>query len=550
VSAAPIASIVQAAVADGTLPPDAAHDAEHRPWPVVLLIGLGAWLATLPLLVAFGLLFGDAILRGPFAVIAGLLLVGAAVFIFRTPTIPLFVEQLGLPAMLVGGGLLAFGMFHNGPPQLACGMLGLIALGVAIAAARSWVRNLLGVIAAVLITLAFVTDRAMNLDRGTLPQFWVAWHISFGLWLLSRAMQAQLARRGTAFGLIAAIESIAAGWLAAVLIGLAWLAGMTFLAGAVIERDIANDIAREMARQHARGGTWLLQPAVSALLAGSAAWVGANAWPSLRQAWCIGLAAVLVGLSWFMPSLGAVTLALVLCVTSQRWLQAGLAGLAFAWIVGAFYYALAMPLAQKALILLVAGVVLAALAWFGASMAAGSSAGQGVRAGGSAASRRNGLALGGIAASVLLTLVAANAAIWQKEQVIRNGRAVYVELAPVDPRSLMQGDFMALDFRLPREGFFDTQRTWQRPVAIGTVDPRGVATLRRIDGSDARSTPEELRIELTQKGGRWTVVTDAWFFREGDGERFGKARYGEFRVLPDGKALLVGMADAELRPIR
>ena len=54
---------------------------------------------------------------------------------------------------------------------------------------------------------------------------------------------------------------------------------------------------------------------------------------------------------------------------------------------------------------------------------------------------------------------------------------------------------------------------------------------------------------MTPKGGRWTLVTDAWFFREGDGERWQKARYGEFRVAPDGRALLVGMADAELKPI-
>ena len=38
-------------------------------------------------------------------------------------------------------------------------------------------------------------------------------------------------------------------------------------------------------------------------------------------------------------------------------------------------------------------------------------------------------------------------------------------------------------------------------------------------------------------------------FREGDGQRWEQARYGEFRVEPDGRALLVGMADAQLRPI-
>ena len=38
-------------------------------------------------------------------------------------------------------------------------------------------------------------------------------------------------------------------------------------------------------------------------------------------------------------------------------------------------------------------------------------------------------------------------------------------------------------------------------------------------------------------------------FEEGDGKRWEAARYGEFRVAADGQALLVGMADAQLRPI-
>jgi uncharacterized membrane-anchored protein len=60
---------------------------------------------------------------------------------------------------------------------------------------------------------------------------------------------------------------------------------------------------------------------------------------------------------------------------------------------------------------------------------------------------------------------------------------------------------------------------------------------------------DELRITLTPKNGQWILVSDAWYFREGDAPLWEKARYGEFRVLPDGTALLVGMADADLKPI-
>ena len=48
-------------------------------------------------------------------------------------------------------------------------------------------------------------------------------------------------------------------------------------------------------------------------------------------------------------------------------------------------------------------------------------------------------------------LAVANAGIWQKETLIANGRPIYIELAPVDPRSLMQGDYMALAFPLPED---------------------------------------------------------------------------------------------------
>jgi hypothetical protein len=549
-SGRPLRAVIAAAIDEGLLPAAAALDEdEHRPWPVVLLIGLGAWLAALPLLVAVGMVFGDQLMRGPFAILFGVLLIALSIVLFRSRSIPLFVEQLGLPALLVGGGCFAFGVFHNGPPRLAFAMLALVAIVVAVAAGRSWVRNLLGVLAAVLVTLAFVSDRALNLDRSTLGQFWLAWHLSFGAWLLALGVQSQLARSGGAVSGQSAIESIASGWLVAVLVGLAWLAGMTFLAGAVIERNIVAEMSRELARQRGDGATRIVQPLVSVLLAAAAAWIGASAWPTLRQTWCIGLAAMLVVLAWFMPSLGAVLLALLLTATSQRWLLAGVAGLAAAWIIGAFYYALGYPLAQKALILFVAGVVLGAIAWFGASGGPASGEGDATRGDG-AVRARGALRLAGIAATLVLTLAVANVGIWQKEDVIRHGKPVFVELAPVDPRSLMQGDYMALDFRVPRDGFFESTLSWQRPVALAEIDSSGVARLVRIEGPGAVPGPNELRIELTPKRGRWTVVTDAYFFREGEGERFAQAKYGEFRVLPDGKALLVGLASADRQPIR
>lgn len=546
-------AILREAIVEGILPVTAANpEIDSRPWPVVLLVGLGAWLATIPLLIAVALLLGDVISRGAGPYIVGLLLLAGAIVVFRVRNLPVFVEQLALPLLLAGGGAMGFGLYRDMPMQGASMTLGLLALVSGVAVERAWLRVLLGAAAAVFATLSCVTDRAINLDRNALPQFWMAWHLSFAYWLVGRWLQRSVFDHAGKPVSGAAIESIAAGWLLATLTGFAWFAGMTFLVGATFEQDMASDIARATsARQGAGGTAELLQQVVSVALAlGAIAW-SARSWPSLRQPWCAGVAAVLLGLAWCMPVLGAVLLALILCATTQRWLQAGAASVAAAWIIGAFYYQVRYPLGEKALLLVAAGAVLGALAWSaqrndGVTRAADS--GVPVPALPAAQFRL----WAGVVVTVFLTLAVANIGIWQKEEVIAHGRPVYVELAPVDPRSLLQGDYMRLNFRLPDEvrNAPDRLLAIGRPHLIARRDARGVAVPLRIEQPDAALGPDELRIELTPAHGEWMLVTDAWYFSEGDAGRWARAKYGEFRVAADGQALLVGMADAELRPLQ
>ena len=135
------------------------------------------------------------------------------------------------------------------------------------------------------------------------------------------------------------------------------------------------------------------------------------------------------------------------------------------------------------------------------------------------------------------------------ETLIAQGRPVLVEIVPVDPRSLLQGDYMRLAFRLPAQVPDDVGLDARRPQVVMALDERGVATPLRLAQPGEALASGELRVELAPSNGRWTLVTDAWHFREGEGARFEKARYGEFRVQADGRALLVGLRDAELKPL-
>jgi uncharacterized membrane-anchored protein len=44
--------------------------------------------------------------------------------------------------------------------------------------------------------------------------------------------------------------------------------------------------------------------------------------------------------------------------------------------------------------------------------------------------------------------------------------------------------------------------------------------------------------------------TNAYFFQEGQGVRFERARYGEYRVREDGEAILIHLRGAELELLR
>lgn len=520
---------------------------DARPWPVVLLTALGAWLAAVPLLVVTGSLLGDFVIRGVGSYAVGTLVLAGAVVVLRSRPIPVFVEQLAVPALLVGGGSLAFGLYRDVSVQLASLAMAALAAGVAAALPHAWLRVLLGAACAGFAAVALVPTRLFEVDRAPLTVLWSALHGLLALWLAMLAARHKWLNTDSRAHQAAALEAFAGGWVLAVLAALCGLAGMTFLVGGSLGAGLAADMTRAAGTERTGGIHLFTQAGSSALACAAALWL-ARAVPGLRQALaaCVALVMVMVMLSWFMPTLGGVWLCLAVLASTQRWRLAGAAAFAAAWIIGAFYYQLAWPLGQKAVVLVVAGAALGGLAWL-AARTRGVPAGEATRPDSPAG--RRGAAL--VAATALATLLVANYAIWQKQELIASGRPVFVELAPVDPRSLMQGDYMRLNYRLPdnTSTALNPLRKFGRPHVVVALDARGVAKMLRVEDPSLPAAGGETRIELTPKDGRWVIVSDAWFFREGDGERWTAAKYGEFRVAPDGRALLVGLADAGLKRI-
>jgi uncharacterized membrane-anchored protein len=142
-----------------------------------------------------------------------------------------------------------------------------------------------------------------------------------------------------------------------------------------------------------------------------------------------------------------------------------------------------------------------------------------------------------IAAGAVLVLAAVNGSIYSKERVIREGELVYLSLAPVDPRSLMQGDYMALRF-VVAEGV-DPKRP-ERTIPVEVDD-------RRVGRYAGRGVPDPLHISYRVRQGEVWLGTDAYFFEEGTAARYADARFGEFRVdRRSGDAVLVGLCNEDL----
>jgi len=127
----------------------------------------------------------------------------------------------------------------------------------------------------------------------------------------------------------------------------------------------------------------------------------------------------------------------------------------------------------------------------------------------------------------------------QKERVIEQGRVALLQLAPLDPRSLMQGDYMALRFALANE-VRDTVHNNQ--MLVLEIGENNVAHFKRVDDGRTALQAGEIRFRY--------ALPNGFFFEEGQGQAYQSARYGEFRVTDDGHATLTQLRDAAFNALK
>lgn len=149
----------------------------------------------------------------------------------------------------------------------------------------------------------------------------------------------------------------------------------------------------------------------------------------------------------------------------------------------------------------------------------------------------------------LLILALLNYTIYSREQLVNHGQSVFLELAPVDPRSLMQGDYMALRFSVPRQARSQIKASPKKDgYLVLTVDQRGVAKFNRLDDGESLEA-DEVKMRYRQRNKEIKFATDAFFFQEGKASLYEAAKYGEFKVATNGESILVSMRGADLQQL-
>lgn len=162
--------------------------------------------------------------------------------------------------------------------------------------------------------------------------------------------------------------------------------------------------------------------------------------------------------------------------------------------------------------------------------------------------------------------------ILKHEDHLANSQSIFVELAPVDPRSILQGDYMALNYELHFEGDAEADRGEE-----GGLPDKKIAALEKriqdqthllsyvqlddqhrviqtgLDENLLKTHPgTSARLLLKNPSNRLANLypaANSFMFAEGLEPCYRNAKYAEIKVKDNGQALLANLVDQNLRAL-
>ncbi|MDD9316128.1 GDYXXLXY domain-containing protein [Acinetobacter lactucae] len=160
----------------------------------------------------------------------------------------------------------------------------------------------------------------------------------------------------------------------------------------------------------------------------------------------------------------------------------------------------------------------------------------------------------------LATMLFFAALVVKNEWHLHHSKSIFIELKPVDPRSILQGDYMALAYELHLQSLKALagsesealeQVVFNRSSVPAKIildsQNRVVRTILDINNSFAGQ-----RLILKNPENRLQALYPAsrsFLFAEGLAQCYEKAKYAEFKVNSKGEAILFDLRGEKLQPL-
>ena len=290
--------------------------------------------------------------------------------------------------------------------------------------------------------------------------------------------------------------------------------------------------------------------------------------------------AVLILLALSLFALGFVGIPAILYLTALLllvyWTDSraffGLLVFAFVVYLGGFYYQLSIPLLYKGALLVSFAVIFAIVTLFLHAR---------YKAPSQSAVENHSVFKAPIwlvGVFVIALLGAVNYKVQQFEDVLATGKPVVLKIAPVDPRSLMQGDYMVLNYAILSEiqqsqflsesneslesnesidageanetiGIDESSPSGKKAYILVHLDKNHVATFCEEQSeipTDFKHCTPNVYLPIRYKGWLPELPSQDYFFAEGKGEHYAQAEYAEYR-FKDGILLLARLLDKDLK---
>lgn len=154
---------------------------------------------------------------------------------------------------------------------------------------------------------------------------------------------------------------------------------------------------------------------------------------------------------------------------------------------------------------------------------------------------------------VVMSMVLFNIMIYHHERHIADGQSVFIDLMPADPRSLIQGDYMQLNYNL----MFDeeSRQAWERSTI--KEHPHIDAWVRldnqnRLIQTTFSQKEHAIPMILNNPSGFLSQVypaSQSFLFAEGLAACYDQARFAHFKINSSGRLILLELVDEHLQSL-